>query len=119
MHIKNRVQLEAIIYYSLIYRESITVNEILQKMREFQKEQNRTDMWMPYDRSDIMSFCSEHTLRVSMEYKEECGWIIHKKYSYCIPAGPPFFREDHIDSIYGEPWFDDKELLKDFKKKFM
>ena len=119
MHIKNRVKLEAIIYYSLLHRESITVDEILRKMREFQKEQNRTDMWMPYDRKDIMRFSSEHTLRVSMEYKEECGWIIHKKHSYCIPAGPPFFREDHIDAVYGEPWFEDKELLKAFKKKFI
>lgn len=119
MHIKNRINLEAIIYYSLLYRESITIDEILQKMREFQKEQNRTDMWMPYDRSDIMEFCSEHTLRVSIKYETEQGWVIYKKHGYCIPAGPPFFEEDRIDDVYGEPWFEDKELLKAFKKKFI
>ena len=117
--LKNRISVDAVVYYSLVNRTSISVDELLRKIHEFLKENiDKYDIWMPIDRKDLMEFAENHPLRVKMVHTNE-GWIIERIHSYRIPFGEFFFNVNDIDRIYGEPWFEDKQLLENFKQQFM
>lgn len=117
---KNRPPIEALIYYSLINREQVEVEDVLKRLKEFlQEHSDRTDIWIPFDRRDIMSFCLDHPLRVELVYVENEGMFIKRLQGHRLPVGGSFFNVEDIDRIHGEPWFEDKKLLKAFKKKLM
>lgn len=112
---ENRPPLEAVIFYSLLNREKITLDELMNKIRDLIKSDKFCKLWFPFDRKDVMEFAMCHQKYLSIDYTKE-GWVLTKKKQL---EDDTYFTEENIDKTFCEPWFEDKELLKAFKKKFM
>lgn len=118
--ISNHHPIEALLRYSLINRDSIAVSEIMRMFRELQKDPKFENLWMPFDRRDLMEIAISNSISYKVKFKDG-DWVVFKvsHRSFGVPLGEEAFSEAHVDRVYGKPWFEDEEMFKAFKKKFI
>lgn len=118
--ISNHPPIEALLRYTLINRDSISISEIMRLFKELQKDPRFEELWMPFDRKDLMEIAISNSQSYKVEFKDG-DWVVFKvaHRTFGVPLGEEAFSVAHVDRVYGKPWFENEEHLKIFKEYLM